>query len=172
MNSVAADKNLTAVKDWIATCCSTTSNARWFLASQSFGNRVAAELLRPAAKHFSSIPPPSAYVALGMPLYGPPSKKPADERVNHFQECFPKDLRLLVVSGSKDEYITAHAPAGAKQGAALLEEHRRAWRCAATTAIHVVSGAGHGVLDPAAKEARGAAEKVIRDFLSFCEALI
>ena len=69
----------------------------------SFGNRVICELLDKLNK---TIPNNLAGVILcGYPLYGDgASEKAKEERVKQLSK-FPKQVKLLLISGSKDEFL-------------------------------------------------------------------
>ena len=178
VSSITAERNTGAAVDLIRSV--TSPNTPWYLVANSFGNRVAAEVLsgfvsadasgseestgtstsmnapmQKEGKYITSAELPRALVSLGLPLYAKSKTRSPDERSTHFRKSLPPSdspFSVLLCSGAKDSCITGAAPEGGARGEELLQEQSQTWACAASTTTHIVIGGSHGVFDGSAKQ--------------------
>jgi hypothetical protein len=162
---VTSGKNITAATDFIKKV--TTPGKEWCLMASSFGNRVAAELFNQERDHYLDDYMPSKFISIGIPMYADSKTRDVYERTDHFERCFPSQLRVLLISGSNDACLKSKAPADGPKGEALLQAQSQRWACKDNTQIHMVPGGSHGGIDGSVKPpAVVAVEKTIRSFLN------
>ena len=135
---------------------------KFYIIGNSFGNRVICELL-----HKETSPSNLAGVILcGFPLYGDEESKRVmvdpEERVKQLK-LFPKHIKLLLLSGSKDEFLNRKYLKGAKGKNLLTDTFTSLQLTNAESKVFVIDGGTHDV----AKGTANAAE-LLKQIQLFC----
>jgi len=155
-----AGPNQTALQSAVQTAISMASkgdeNRGVVIASSSFGCRVAAQFWADRDQSIDKAVQ-RKLVCFGYPLFRP---KPGQDRVAVLKQL-PKDLRVLMISGNRDEFLHRNyqdLPKGTKAFSSLAKE------CTASMRLHSTNGK-HNPLDGAKKAERNDVSEVFRGFL-------
>ena len=173
LNKVSSPRNTNAAINLIKLAVDLEKGLKWYLMAASFGCRVAAELVSghcstyndgtttsDVLPYFTADELPSAFVAMGIPIYADSKSRDPNERVDHFRASFPatvgtspaQPFRVLLCSGANDSCLHSKAPHDGPTGQDLLIAQKNTWMCSHHTEIHLVPGGNHGVFDGSAKE--------------------
>jgi hypothetical protein len=116
--------------------CPTDDTKPWYILGNSFGNRVICALC--GSNKF--VVPPTKIVMCGYPMYG---ENGTAERVTLLQSV-PSTNQIMFISGENDEFLQRGSQL---KGKALFESVRKDMLCSSNTTLHMISSAGHGVVD-------------------------
>ena len=132
----------------------------YYILGHSFGNRVICSLF--ANDHFvaNGISPPTKVILLGYPMY---NEKGTDERVTLLQSV-PSDLDIMCISGANDEFLKKDTLSGKE----LFESIINTLPCKETTSLHIIPGAGHGVIDVLKSKQTATVNTVVNLILIHC----
>ncbi len=137
-------------------------NTKFYIIGNSFGNRVICELLRK-----KTIPSNLAGVILcGFPLYGEEGSKRVlsdpEERVKQLK-LFPKHIKLLLLSGSKDEFLNRKYLNDAKGKNLLTDTFTSLQLTNTESKVFVIDGGTHDVA-----KGKANATELLKQIKLFC----
>ena len=132
----------------------------YYILGHSFGNRVICSLF--VNNHFVSngLPAPAKVMLLGYPMY---NDKGTEERVALLQSL-PSDLKIMCISGANDEFLKKDA----RKGQELFESVIQTLPCKGSTTLHIIPGAGHGVIDVVKSKQVATAHTVVDLIVKYC----
>lgn len=166
-NPSSLGKNVALLQDLVAEASESAAGregVKVFVGGNSFGCRVAVEMLKTQGTSLASNVVSDRVLCFGYPLYGPTPPKATTDRVAPLLQL-PADLRVTFVSGERDEFLDRDYVTGPR-GIAGLEGV--AEQMDAQTEVVAVTGGRHNCLQ-VSKSTRDRAVTVVRNaIISHC----